>query len=174
MIVSLPYQGEIKILTGEIPNFKSIQQQVIDTINNSPDVQKNITNLKCKMTDWRLHKFDKNFINMSNYIKQEVEDYQLAQYKSTHKLTVTEFWGAHYKQDGEALEHSHYPALWSGVVYIKCDGVCNPTVFPQCNYEHPLQEGSYVIFPGWLRHYVQQGSTNRYICAFNMRALNIV
>jgi len=174
MIISLPYHGEIKLLTGKIPNFTTIQQNIVDAIDKSNDVQNNKTNLKCKMTDWRVHKFDKNFMDMSEHVKKHVEDYQLQNHKSTHQITVTEFWGAHYEQDGEALEHSHYPALWSGVVYIKCQKPSNPTVFPQCNYEHLAEEGTYIIFPGWLRHYVKAGSKSRHICAFNMRALNIV
>ena len=126
------------------------------------------------MTDWRLHQFDANFIHMAKFIKQQIESYQLSNYKSTHEITVTEFWGAHYSKDDEALEHSHYPALWSGVVYIKFEGICQPTVFPDCNYEHLPKEGDFLIFPGWLRHYVKPGSDSRYICAFNMRALNII
>jgi hypothetical protein len=174
MIISLPYSGKIKLLTGAIPDFKKIQNDVINIIDSSSDVQNNKTNLKCKMTDWRLHKFDSNFLKMANHVKKHVEDYQRKNHKSTHEITVTEFWGAHYGKDGEALEHSHYPALWSGVIYIKFTGTCKPTVFPECNYEHLPKEGNFIIFPGWLRHYVKTGSNSRYICAFNMRALNII
>lgn len=174
MILSFPYIDEVKLLVGKIPDFKKIQNNVVNIINNSPDVQNNKTNLKCKMTDWRLHKFDSNFMKMAKHVKKHVEDYQRKNYNSTHEITVTEFWGAYYEKDGKALEHSHYPALWSGVVYVKCQTPSNPTVFPQCNYEHPAEEGTYIIFPGWLRHYVKPGSKSRHICAFNMRALNII
>lgn len=174
MIVPLEHKGKINVLTGQISNFDKLQQSLIDCIDASPDVQQNKTNLKTKMTDWRLHRFDQSFISLANFFKQEVQNYQRYAHKSSHTLTVTEFWGAHYTADGEALEHSHYPALWSGIAYIKISGICMPTEFPECDYKCTAEEGKYIIFPGWLRHKVKTGSEDRYICAFNMRALNKV
>ena len=174
MIVPLEYRGQINIITGQIPNFENLQQQLVDCIDASPDVQQNKTNLKTKMTDWRLHKFEKSFIELANFLKQEVAHYQKHKHKSTHELTVTECWGAHYQKDGEAFEHSHYPALWSGIAYIKLKGTCMPTVFPECDYKCEAKVGKYIIFPGWLKHYVEPGSDDRYICAFNIRALQLI
>ena len=63
--------------------------------------------------------------------------------------------------------------MWSGVAYIQSPNKSSPTVFPECKYSHAPTEGTYIIFPGWLKHEVKPGSDSRYICAFNMRALNI-
>jgi hypothetical protein len=59
------------------------------------------------------------------------------------------------------------------VAYIQSPNKSSPTVFPECKYSHAPEEGTYIIFPGWLKHYVENGSGDRYVCAFNMRALNI-
>ena len=169
---SLEVNTKIKIISGKIKNFARMQQRIVDCIDKSPDVQHNKTNLKTKMTDWRMHKFDATFIELADFFKSEIESYQKTK-KSHTELTVTDCWGAHYTSSGKAVEHSHYPALWSGVAYVKLLGKCQPTVFPECNYSHSAEEGSYIMFPGWLRHYVDAGSDNRYIVAFNIRALNI-
>tara|TARA_R100000697_G_scaffold41752_1_gene54494 strand:- start:344 stop:898 length:555 start_codon:yes stop_codon:yes gene_type:complete len=173
MIISLPFKGKVKIITGEIPDFQNIQQALIDSIDASPDVQKHKTNLKCKMTDWRVHETNTNFAKICGHVKAHVEQYQKKAYKSNNKITVTECWGAHYTEYDKAIKHTHYPALWSGVAYIKCADTCSPTLFSECDYAYKPKEGTYIIFPGWLKHEVQPGSDSRYICAFNMRALNI-
>ena len=174
MLISLRNNSQITLLTGDIPNFNKIQSELISVIDLSEDVQKQKTNLKCKMTDWKMHNSQNCFKQIADAVKDHVQYYQRKHHKSIHEITVTDCWGAYYTGDNEAKEHGHYPALWSGVAYIKCDTSSQPTVFPTCNYEHPPKEGTYIIFPGWLKHFVKPGSDSRYICAFNMRALNII
>ena len=173
MIKTLPFNGNVKIIIGYIPNFKSIQQQLVEAIDHSDDVQKHKTNLKCKMTDWRIHHTYDTCKHVSQHVKTHIQQHQKKEHRSNHKITVTEFWGAHYTDTGKAIKHTHYPALWSGVLYVKLEGKCSPTEFNNCDYAHFPKEGEYIIFPGWLKHSVKSGSGNRYVCAFNMRALNI-
>ena len=168
MILSLPYQGEIKLLTGQIPNFKSIQQDLVELIDSLPDVQQNRTPVKGKMTWWKIHEKYPSISNLANHIIKKLYLFQPNNYQKPHKLTIDQFWAAHYKNGNQALAHDHYPALWSGIIYIKSEGLASPTYFPDCNYEHPADEGTYIVFPGWLRHSVKSGSDNRYICAFNL------
>ena len=113
------------------------------------------------------------FKKIAEHVKCHVETYQRKAYRTAHTITVTECWGAHYTKTDRAIKHSHYPALWSGVAYIQSPNKSSPTVFPECKYSHAPEEGTYIIFPGWLKHYVENGSGDRYVCAFNMRALNI-
>ena len=174
MIVSLENKNQVSLLTGNIPNFDKIKNQVKSIIDLSEDVQKNRTNLQCKMTDWKLHLTQDCFKQIADAVKDHVTYFQKKYHKSTHEITVTDCWGAFYQGNDEAREHSHYPALWSGVAYIDCPSDSQPTIFPSCNYSHPATEGTYIIFPGWLKHYVKAGSQSRHIVAFNMRALNIV
>ena len=173
MTISLPLVSKIKILTGNIPNFHNIKKHLVKSIDLSSDVQKRETNLKCKMTTWHMHEHNLHFKKIAEHVKCHVETYQRKAFKSLHNITVTECWGAHYTRTDHTVKHSHYPALWSGVAYIQLLGKSSPTVFPECKYSHVPQEGTYIIFPGWLKHYVENGSDNRYVCAFNMRALNI-
>ena len=91
MIISLPFKGKVKIITGEIPDFQNIQQALINSIDASPDVQKHKTNLKCKMTDWRVHETDSNFAKICGHLKAHVEQYQK---KATTKLQLQNV-GAH-------------------------------------------------------------------------------
>ena len=172
MTISLPFVSKIKILTGKIPDFDNIKKHVIESIDSSADVQKHKTNLKCKMTTWHMHEHNLYFKKIAEHVKCHVETYQRKAYRTVHNITVTECWGAHYTKTDRAIKHSHYPALWSGVAYIQSPNKSSPTVFPECKYSHAPTEGTYIIFPGWLKHYVENGSDNRYVCAFNMRALN--
>ena len=174
MIVSLDNCNQISLLTGKIPKFETIQSSLIKLIDESDDVQKRKTNLQCKMTGWKMHEQHKCFQTIADAVVDHVHYYQRKHHKSSHKITVTDCWGAVYHQDDEAREHSHYPALWSGVAYIKCNQNSNATEFPSCDYRHRPVEGEYVIFPGWLKHYVKPGSDSRYVCAFNMRALDVI
>ena len=174
MIVALENKNKVSLLTGNIPNFTDIKQKVKSIIDLSEDVQKSGTNLKCKMTDWKLHETQECFKKIADVVKDHVTFHQRKHHKSSHPITVTDCWGAFYQGEDKAKEHCHYPALWSGVAYIDCPTDSKPTVFPSCGYSHPAEEGTYIIFPGWLKHYVESGSQSRYIVAFNMRALNIV
>jgi hypothetical protein len=172
MTISLPFVSKIKILTGKIPDFNNIKKHLVDSIDSSSDVQKHKTNLKCKMTDWHMHEHNLYFKKIAEHVKCHVETYQRKAYRTAHNITVTECWGAHYTKTDRAIKHSHYPALWSGVAYVQSPNKSSPTVFPECKYSHAPKEGTYIIFPGWLKHYVENGSADRYVCAFNMRALN--
>ena len=173
MTISLPFVSKIKILKGKIPDFNNIKKYLIETIDSSSDVQKHKTNLKCKMTAWHMHENNLYFKKIAEHVKCHVETYQRKAYRTAHNITVTECWGAHYTKTDRAIKHSHYPALWSGVAYVQSPNKSSPTVFPECKYSHAPEEGTYIIFPGWLKHYVENGSGDRYVCAFNMRALNI-
>ena len=173
MTISLPFVSKIKILQGKIPDFNNIKKYLVESIDSSSDVQQHKTNLKCKMTDWHMHENNLYFKKIAEHVKCHVETYQRKAYRTAHTITVTECWGAHYTKTDRAIKHSHYPALWSGVAYIQSPNKSSPTVFPECKYSHAPEEGTYIIFPGWLKHYVENGSGDRYVCAFNMRALNI-
>ena len=168
MSLSIPYKGEIKFLTGRIPDFKSLQHNLVALIDNQPELKDNRTPVKGKMTWWKLHEDYPIISNICNHVINELYLFQPNNYKHRHKLTIDQFWAAHYKNSNHALAHDHYPALWSGIIYVKSEGTASPTYFPDCDYRHSADEGTYVVFPGWLKHSVENGSDNRYIFAFNV------
>lgn len=111
----------------------------------------------------------------------------------TEKIEIDRSWFSINKQGGYHEEHSHLPSIWSGVYYLKADSndanisfvnknlidtgwpytsnkdSSNPVVSQQTSCS--VSSGMLLIFPGYLRHKVEQQTVNseRITISFNSR-----
>ena len=71
-----------------------------------------------------------------------------------------------YKGDDNP-RHNH-AGLFSGVIYVQNDG--HPTIFPQYETQYEGKNGSMVLFPSEVEHFVEKKTTNkeRVTVAFNI------
>ena len=97
MSLSIPYKGEIKFLTGLIHNFQSIQQDLVTLIDSQPELKDNRTPVKGKMTWWKLHEDYPIISSLCKHIINELYLFQPNNYKHRHKLTIDQFWAAHWR-----------------------------------------------------------------------------
>jgi hypothetical protein len=71
-------------------------------------------------------------------------------------LICDEIWGVISDSKSESRSHTHYPAVWSAVAYISCPEGSGHTVWPDINKKVKPVNGQVCIFPGWLKHHVEQ------------------
>ena len=72
-------------------------------------------------------------------------------YKHWSVIKSYSMWVMEYEENDYAAKHSHYPAKWSGVYYVKCDDDCSPLILADQIMIKPV-DGLYVLFPGDAVH----------------------
>ena len=91
-------------------NDKSFQNDIINFINCSLDVQKKITNVKAKMTSWNVLQ-QPGFGPLASYmidfaLQVSKERYNLELF---NKISVDSIWGMCYESSDFATPHDHWP-----------------------------------------------------------------
>ena len=92
-------------------------------------------------------------------------------YRKTVGLQVSNLWGMMYKKGDYAIVHDHWPALWSGVFYMKVPEKSGELFFPQLKQTIMPNENQLIIFNGSTRHGVKESfSDEKRICvSFNVK-----
>ena len=128
-----------------------------------------------------------NSITLNNTIQKSVEEYYNSwNYENSLNLFLERVWVNVASPKAYQETHSHYKALFSGVLYIDVDkdsgDICflNPLGTESILMENPKtlrhdyritpQNGLLLIFPGWLDHSVFPNNTskNRISISFNI------
>ena len=80
-------------------------------------------------------------------------------------------WGMIYKKGEYARVHDHWPALWSGVYYIKAPKNSGDIVFPHIKQQITPQDNMMIIFDGSTRHSVKENLSDeeRVAVSFNVK-----
>ena len=152
---------------------RALHNTLIDTIKKHGDRQNKTTNVKAYMTDYKMHNEPgfKDVVNMaleiSNLIAKE-------KYNNTQMFGIVEdLWGMIYRHGDYAISHDHWPAVFSGVYYIKVPKELKggELYFPHFNKKIVPSEGLLVIFDGHVQHEVFElkGEGERMAVAFNIR-----
>lgn len=149
---------------------EDIKTNIIDEIKKSGDKQDYKTNVKAYMTDWNMA--DKpGFKELQDYIINTCHYLNSLYYRKTVDLQVSNLWGMIYKKDDYAIVHDHWPALWSGVYYLRAPKGSGDLVFPQLKQRIRPKDNLLVLFRGDVRHGVEENETdNERICvSFNVK-----
>tara|TARA_B100000902_G_scaffold95344_1_gene98153 strand:- start:221 stop:841 length:621 start_codon:yes stop_codon:yes gene_type:complete len=136
-----------------------------------------------------------NHLDVKDIVDQHMDIYvhEALTISRKHRLQHQSSWINYHGIGDSAAEHTHVNSMFSGCLYIKVPPNCGefrlrmPTMFPtyltstvqpdimESNYlnqrEFPIEpcEGTIIIFPSHLPHYVSPSDTeeDRYSCAFN-------
>ena len=170
-------------------NFKTIKPDSIFTSmivdpQMSEDIEKEIrdmgdkqdhkTNVKAQMTEWNMQ--DKpGFIKFKEYIYPMIEFISKKYYNRTISPRISDMWGMIYRKGDHAIVHDHWPALWSGVYYIKSPENSGELYFPQLKQTFQPKENMLVLFNGATRHGVKENLSNeeRVAISFNVKEDNV-
>ena len=149
----------------------TMNEKIIKTIRDSGDVQAYKTNVKAYMTDWDM-KGKPGFVELEKIILQVCGYLSEKYFNKGINLTVDNLWGMIYKKSDHANVHDHWPALWSGVYYVKAPKDSGgDLVFPQLKQRVKPQDGMMIIFDGHTRHGVEEvlGDEERIAVSFNVK-----
>tara|TARA_A100001011_G_scaffold388984_1_gene469635 strand:+ start:2940 stop:3542 length:603 start_codon:yes stop_codon:yes gene_type:complete len=147
-----------------------VRTNIIDEIKKSGDKQDYKTNVKAYMTDWNMadkpgfQELNKHIIDTCHYLNS-------LYYRKTVGLQVSNLWGMMYKKGDYAMVHDHWPALWSGVYYLRAPEGSGDLVFPQLKQRIQPKNNLLVIFKGDVRHGVEESKTDeeRICVSFNVK-----
>tara|TARA_B110000285_G_scaffold77003_1_gene88692 strand:+ start:628 stop:1149 length:522 start_codon:yes stop_codon:yes gene_type:complete len=156
------------LIYGSKIDDEEMNHQIVSVIDEMGDVQKNTTNVKAQMTDWKMA--DKpGFIKLSYYFREIVKEISLNDHKRVYGMRIKDMWGMKYKSGDYAITHDHWPALWSMSYYINPPENGPNIVFPNSKYQVKPMNGLMVIFPAYVKHEVEKKEFEgyRYVVSAN-------
>lgn len=133
-------------------SLDEIHDDVIKIIKDSGDGQNRTTNVKAYMTKWLMTEH-LPFKIICDHVENIIQAYYRAKTTLQIETFMTTCWGAIYKRGDYSEPHSHVPALWSWVYYVKANKNSSPLVFTDGHTYQP-RSGYGILFPGWLVHEV--------------------
>ena len=147
-----------------------VRTNIIDEIKKSGDKQDYKTNVKAYMTDWQM-KDKPGFVELEKIILHTCGYLSEKYYNRGINLVVDNLWGMMYKKGDYAMVHDHWPALWSGVYYLRAPKGSGDLVFPQLKQRIQPKNNLLVIFKGDVRHGVEESKTDeeRICVSFNVK-----
>ena len=162
-VISIKHNADI--LVGDYPYADSVNEEAVSLLKDCEDYHNRESNVKATLTyqDWEPDNI--KFRNLKSFIL-----YQIKNYLCPIALKYSNFWANVYEKGDFAKSHDHIPCLFSFVYFVKSKWYYSPLVFSDGNRVRP-KEGRYVIFPGYLKHYVPQHrySNNRITISGNFR-----
>lgn len=81
-------------------------------------------------------------------------------------LECVNCWGMLYNKDDYADPHTHFPSIFSAVVYIDIEKDSAPLIFEDESTFVP-ENGSLVVFPGIVKHLVPKSEGCRTVVSMN-------
>ena len=161
------------IFTAHLKLDSTIKDTIIRTIRDGGDKQNRKTNVKATMTNWDMQKepgfaeLEKELTSIINYLPEIPNHYGSG---SPAAMEIDGMWGLLYKKNDYTDVHSHWPAVWSGVLYLDIPTDYAGTLFfPELEHNIEPVTGQLVIFRGSTMHGVKtfQSNGERLAVSFN-------
>ena len=157
------------VFTTTIVN-SDMTDKLIEEIKKTGDKQDHKTNVKAYMTDWNMSgkpgfdEFEKHVLDITRFLSKKY-------YRREIQPRISDMWGMIYNRGNYAITHDHWPALWSGVYYIKAPKDSGDLLFPQLKQKITPTDGMLVIFDGATRHGVGESFSDdeRIAVSFNVK-----
>ena len=168
----LPLKSFITIFECKL-NDSKMDKDIIKSINEQGDRQGHRTNVKAQMTEWLMIR-EPGFDKLSNIVLNVGRHISQLKYNRQVNLFLENLWGMKYKSEEIAIEHDHWPALWSFVYYVNepkdAPGLFFPNMGEQGG-ERNIEKGLLVFFEGHIRHAVRPKKHKgyRYVVSGNMK-----
>ena len=159
----------VSVFTTTIVN-SNMTDKLVEQIKKTGDKQDHKTNVKAYMTDWNMlslpgfDELEKHIISIIKFLSKQY-------YRRDIQPKVSDMWGMIYNKGNYAITHDHWPALWSGVYYIKAPKNSGDLIFPQLKQRITPKAGMMVIFDGATRHGVEENLSDeeRIAVSFNVK-----
>lgn len=124
--------------------------------------------VKSQMTPWAYFRKDEKFNSLLKELIKEV-DVNL----NMPNYSLEDCWGYCMKEKENTEFHTHYPNLWSGVIYLNKHP--QKLEFPQINQCVKPEKGKFALFSSMLEHgcKINKSVNKKYGISFNMRLMTI-
>lgn len=166
-ITRIRIKAPVEITQLKLGVPQNYRQEMINELYRIGDKMGHSTNVKAIMTNYELWNDSPKFKPFLNNIKKIVDKTQILDSKYENLLVSA--WGSIYKKDHHAVPHSHEPAIYSWVYYLKTDEYSSPLMFEGGELAITVEDDLLVIFPGYLWHTVppQKEGGDRLVLAGN-------
>jgi len=151
------------IFIEEYPFHKELKDELVPLLEKYPDKQGRKTNVQATMTEWNWDPENVRLKRLKNNITEFV-NYNYAFRRSGNskkdRYFIIDFWGNIYQKGDYTKSHSHRPAHFSCVYFLKTKWYHSPLVFGDSGKKIRPKEGTFVIFPSHLDHFVPKHRYN--------------
>jgi hypothetical protein len=127
-----------------------------------------VSNVKSVFTSsWFSHIENYKFQPLVSLVEDFCDNLAKDYFKKDLKFECFNCWGSIYHEGDYAIEHEHFPSLFSAVVYLKLEENSSNIFFDDT--EITVKEGTLLIFPSILKHHVVPTKGKRVIVAMNLK-----
>jgi hypothetical protein len=174
---SFPIDRKQNIFTCQLDDEFKMNKELMNTIRKSEyrySVGRANT-VKAYMTNWRMST-EPGFKRLKEITIGIADTLTKTQYNLKAGADITydiiDMWGMIYKENDYTIVHDHWPALWSGIYYIKISETLKggKLYFPELKKGIVPKERMLVMFDGYLKHGVEElhGKGERIVVSFNV------
>ena len=158
-VISVVHKADILVDTYLFHD--SLKKEVIRLLSQgAPCIPQNDSNVKATMhTVWDWEPNNIKFRNVKAYIREEIErHYKPGAFSAGGRtwLKSTNFWANLYEKGDYAQPHDHKPSNFSFAYFLKSEDDHAAFVFTDSGYKIIPKEGTFVAFPAYLNHHVEE------------------
>ena len=161
-VISIKHKADI--IKGEYQFADKVKSEVLSLLKVCNPIPQDNSNVKASIhTEWDWEPDNITFRNLKAYIKEQIEKiYRPGSMSdgSRSYLKYENFWANVYKKGDYAQSHSHKPSAFSFAYFVKSKWYYPPLVFPDSGKRIRPKEGTFVIFPSYLKHRVPRHRYN--------------
>ena len=152
------------VVTGEYLFADKVKEQVLSLLKVCNPIPQNNSNVKAVLhTEWDWEPDNITFRNLKSYIREEIERHYRPGARSGSsrlRLNNENFWANVYEKGDYAQCHCHKPDDFSFAYFVKSKWYYPPLVFSASGKRIRPKEGTFVVFPAYLMHYVPKHRYN--------------
>ena len=148
------------VCIGEYPLHKQLKDELVPLLEKYPDQHDRKTNVRATMTEWdwnpesvRLKRLKNNILEFVNY-NSNIYSVRSVEDAYNPRYLFNDFWGNVYRKGDYTDVHKHLPNVFSCVYFLKSKWYHSPLVFSDSGKKIRPTEGTFVIFPSHLKHFV--------------------
>ena len=158
-VISVVHKADILVDTYQFHD--SLKKEVIRLLSEgAPCIPQNDSNVKATMhTVWDWEPNNIKLRNVKSYIREEIErHYKPGAFSDGGRkwLKSTNFWANLYEKGDYAQPHDHKPSAFSFAYFLKSEDDHAAFVFTDSGYKIIPKEGTFVAFPAYLKHHVEE------------------
>ncbi len=153
-------KNDVEVIVGDYPFANQLYDELVPILEKHPDKQDRKTNVKATMTDWYIT--TPQMAKLRKFLLNEVSCKFSTNVIGDEGLTpiFRDFWANIYHKGDYTDPHTHTPAAYSLVYFLKSKWFYSPLFFTSSRQKVRPRMGSFVIFPSYLRHCVPKHRYN--------------
>lgn len=157
MITEVFHKTKLLIL-DDYPNHQKLKSELIETLENYPDVQNKETNVKATMTEWNISS------PQIEILKQYILHNSFYFLWKTANPKIATFWANVYRKKEYTQLHDHLPHNLSFVYFLNSKNYFSSLYFKTIGFNKKIKpkEGRLIIFPSYLKHGVKRHMYQEY------------